>query len=272
MDKALHQTLSLPQKKKLLADLLRKRNGGPAAPKRCKKRLDFSLLFFSSNEAEFKADKYELFLEASKFADRHGFCAVWLPERHFHPIGGLFPNPSLLSAALAMVTQQIRLRAGSVVLPLHHPVRVAEEWSVVDNLSHGRVDISFARGWNPNDFVLSPDTFTSDNELLFSRIDMVRKLWRGETISLLNGQRERTEVRIYPLPVQPELNVWISCFGSPERFREAATLGANVLTMLFNQSLEDMGKKIGLYRELRGENGHVPEAGTVSLTRISLVF
>ena len=108
--------------------------------------MPFSLFFFSANEAEFAQVKYKLLIEAAKFADEHQFSAVWLPERHFHAFGGLYPNPSTLAAALAMVTERIRLRAGSVVWPLHHPIRVAEEWSVVDNLSNGRVDLSFATG------------------------------------------------------------------------------------------------------------------------------
>jgi hypothetical protein len=60
---------------------------------------------------------------------------VWLPERHFHPLGGAYPNPALAAAALAVRTRRIRLRAGSVVLPLQDPVTIAEDWSFVDNLS-----------------------------------------------------------------------------------------------------------------------------------------
>src|ERR1044072_8239679 len=82
-------------------------------------------------------------VERAMFAARHGFTAVWTPERHFQAFGGLYPNPSVLSAALAMITERVQIRAGSVALPLHHPVRVAEEWSVVDNLSNGRAAISF---------------------------------------------------------------------------------------------------------------------------------
>jgi len=52
---------------------------------------------------------------------RQRFTAVWTPERHFHAFGGLFPNPSVTSAAVAAVTTRIQIRAGSVVLPLHHP-------------------------------------------------------------------------------------------------------------------------------------------------------
>src|SRR5262249_13263842 len=115
-------------------------------------RVQFSLFYFSADAASPDDHKYELLIEGARFADRHGFAAGWVPERHFHAFGGLYPTPSVLAAALAMVTRRIRLRAGSVVLPLHNPIRVAEEWAVVDNLSGGRVDLAFAAGWNPNDF------------------------------------------------------------------------------------------------------------------------
>ena len=82
-----------------------------------------------------RRDRYRLLLEGARFADRHGFAAVWTPERHFHAFGGLYPNPAVTGAALAAITERIGIRAGSVVLPLHNPIRVAEEWSVVDNLS-----------------------------------------------------------------------------------------------------------------------------------------
>ncbi|MGO4427050.1 LLM class flavin-dependent oxidoreductase, partial [Streptomyces sp. MCAF7] len=94
---------------------------------------DFSLYFFGDYPEDAERDKYALIMAAAEFADQHGFHALWFPERHFNSFGALFPNPSVLAAALAGRTSRIRLHAGSVVLPLHHPVRVAEEWSVVDN-------------------------------------------------------------------------------------------------------------------------------------------
>ena len=85
--------------------------------------------------------------------------------------------------------------AGSVVLPLHHPIRVAEEWAVVDNLSQGRVDLSFATGWNPNDFVLSPERYEKRVEVTYAGIESVQKLWRGESISQPNGIQQAHELR-----------------------------------------------------------------------------
>ena len=108
--------------------------------------MDFGIMFFSSADQQSDRGKYQLLIEAAKFADQNGFCCVWTPERHFHQFGGLFPNPALITAALAVATQNIQLRAGSLISPLHDTLRLAEEWSVVDNLSDGRVAISFGSG------------------------------------------------------------------------------------------------------------------------------
>jgi hypothetical protein len=96
------------------------------------KHIDFSLFYFASADGGQSSEKYRLLIEGAKFADTHGFTAVWTPERHFYEFGGLYPNPSVTSAAIATVTESIQIRAGSVVIPLHDPLRVAEEWAVVD--------------------------------------------------------------------------------------------------------------------------------------------
>ena len=256
------QTLTEPSslKKQQVADSPAQSQSSAA-----KNGIQFSLFYFSSNEAEFTDDKYQLLIEGAKFADQNGFAAVWIPERHFHVFGGIYPNPSVLGAALAMVTERVRLRAGSVVLPLHNPIRVAEEWSVVDNLSRGRVDIAFAKGWNPNDFILSPETYANRTEVMFSGIQTVHKLWRGESIWLPNGVGKETEIKIYPLPKQRELPVWITCSGGKERFIEAGAFGANILTALLFQPIEELAEKIALYRDSRRIHGHAPEAGHVTL-------
>ena len=105
--------------------------------------MKFSLFFFDGDGANVGPNQYRLLIDSAKYADQHGFTAIWTPERHFHAFGGLYPNPSLTSAALSLVTENVQLRSGSVVLPLHHPVRVAEDWAVIDNLSGGRWTNSF---------------------------------------------------------------------------------------------------------------------------------
>ena len=227
--------------------------------------MDFSLFYFASDASEDGENKYRLLVEGAKIADRNGFTAVWTPERHFHAFGGLYPNPALTGAALAMVTERIRIRAGSVVLPLHDVIRVAEEWALVDNLSRGRVDISFASGWHANDFVLRPENYSDRHAGLFRDIDVVRRLWRGESIQRRNGAGQEVTVRVLPRPMQPELPFWVTAAGSPETFRKAGELGANLLTHLLGQSIEELAAKIAVYRAAWIEAGHSPEGGKVSL-------
>ncbi|GAB4209888.1 MAG: hypothetical protein OHK0013_29850 [Sandaracinaceae bacterium] len=225
--------------------------------------IGFSLFYFASDEGEKNADKYRLLLEGAKFADRHGFEAVWTPERHFGAFGGLYPNPSVASAAVAAVTQHVKIRAGSCVLPLHHPVRVAEEWSLVDNLSNGRVGISFASGWHPNDFVFRPENFADAKNVMIRDVETVRRLWRGETLEL-DGPRGKVPVRTLPRPIQKELPVWLTAAGNPETFAAAARAKAGILTHLLGQTLDEAKEKIAVYRKAWKEAGHEGE-GHVTL-------
>lgn len=222
-------------------------------------------LFYFADEADGAGDKYRVYLEGARFADRNDFCAVWTPERHFHAHGGLYPNPSVLSAALATITERINLRAGSVVLPLHHPFRIAEEWAIVDNLSRGRAAISVTSGWVPNDFSFAPDHYAQKRDVMFRTLEQVQQLWRGGTLEVKDGVGKPVELRVFPRPVQPELPIWLTCSGSPDLFVKAGEMGVNVLTSLLQQSLEDATQKIALYREARAKAGHDPAAGVVTM-------
>ena len=237
---------------------------GGAPPVTTDRPLAFSLYYFGNYPAEYHADKYRLVLESARFADQHGFAAVWLPERHFHAVGGFSPNSSLLAAALARDTQRIALRGGSVVLPLHHPVRVAEEWSVVDNLSHGRVGVSIASGWHPNDFIFAPERFERRREICLEDIGTIQKLWRGESLPMRAGTGADFEVTLFPRPVQAQLPVWLTCIHE-ESFVKAGEQGMGVLGYLMNQTVDEVATKIVKYREALARHGHDPAKGHVTI-------
>lgn len=234
-------------------------------PARPTKPVQFSLIFFSDDGSQTRDDKYELVLKAACYADQHDFLAVWTPERHFHPFGGLYPNPAVLGAAIAALTERIQIRAGSVVLPLHHPARIVEEWSMVDNLSHGRVGLSLASGWVPHDFVLATQPFDRRRQLLFEGIDTLKQLWRGEAVAFSTPEKQRIEVRVYPRPLQPEVPIWITTAGNPDTWVQAGEIGANILTGLLQQSIDDVKENVIRYREARLRSGHPPDTGIVSL-------
>jgi len=227
--------------------------------------LQFSLMFFAASDDALLDSRYDLVLESARFADARGFTSVWVPERHFTEFGCLYPNPAVLHAALARETRNLRLRAGSVVIPLHDPLRIAEEWSMVDNLSGGRVGISAATGWNPNDFALAPDRYANRRDEMYRGLEAVRSLWRGEPRRVKNGVGKDVEVRIYPKPLQRELPVWLTAAGSPDTFIRAGEMGLNVLTHLLDHDVDDIAQRIALYREARAAHGWDPDAGEVTV-------
>jgi natural product biosynthesis luciferase-like monooxygenase protein len=148
------------------------------------------------------------------------------------------------------------------VLPLQNPLRVAEEWAMIDNFSNGRVAIAAASGWHVNDFVLSPGTYESRYADMYEKLALIQRLWRGETISLPNGAGLATEVGILPAPVQPELPIWITG-QSDDTFLEAGRRGFNVLTANFalRHDRNEFVRKVRIYREAiaahHGRRGHV---------------
>ncbi len=227
--------------------------------------MQFGLFYFGDDNSISGSDKYRLYLEGAKFADRHGFSSVWTPERHFHRKGGLYPNPSVLNAALAIATERVQLRAGSVVMPLHNPLRVAEEWSIVDNLSRGRVGIAFVSGWVANDFAFFPERFAHKRDEMLKGIAEVQRLWRGEKIDTRDGAGNMTQIEIFPKPIQPELPISLTCSGGQEMFVKAGELGFGILTSLQEQSTDEVAAKIKAYQEARTAAGFDPATGQVTM-------
>ncbi|SLM64223.1 MULTISPECIES: non-ribosomal peptide synthetase [Dickeya] len=226
-------------------------------------QLDFSLFFFGANRDALQG--YQHCADVTEFGDKHGFTAVWTPERHFHSVGGLFANPALLSASLAVRTRHIHLRAGSVVLPLHDPLCVAEDWAIVDNLSNGRIGVGIASGWNQRDFALAAQHYDTRREVMHHGIEELKTLWQGGSVLRRDHHGKDIAVQIYPTPVQKTLPIWITAAGAPETFEYAGRSGAHVLTHLLTQNIEKLAGNIEIYRAAREQAGFDPHTGIVSV-------
>ena len=228
------------------------------------KPIDFSIFYFASEAETDRTEPYHLLFEGARFADANGFSAVWVPERHFHEFGGIYPSPSVMGSALAVATSNVKIRTGSVVLPLHDTIRVAEEWAVVDNLSKGRVQLSFASGWHDRDFVFQPQNYQDRRKVMVEMMDELKRLWRGESITRVGGEGTEHEIRTYPRPVQEELPIFVTAGGTPQTFETAGREGAHLLTHLLGQSVDQLEEKIKMYRKAWDEAGH-PGRGIVAL-------
>jgi natural product biosynthesis luciferase-like monooxygenase protein len=142
---------------------------------------------------------------------------------------------------------------------------------VIDNLTNGRAGIAFASGWQPDDFVLRPENTPPANKAaLLTSIDQVRRLWRGEAVEFptLNGE---FALQTQPRPVSKELPVWVTTAGNPETWREAGSLGANVLTHLLGQTVAEVADKIKIYHTALRAAGHDPANHAVTLMLHSFI-
>ncbi|MEM6685338.1 MAG: MupA/Atu3671 family FMN-dependent luciferase-like monooxygenase [Bacteroidota bacterium] len=229
------------------------------------RNIDFGVLYFASQDVITEENKYNLLLQGAKYADANDFKSIWVPERHFNNFGDQFPNPAIAAAAVAATTKNITIRSGSVVLPLHDPVLIAEDWSMIDNISEGRAELSIASGWHPNDFVLASDVYKERHKVMRDHLEVLTSLWRGETITRKNGVGDDFNFKIHPKPIQKELTVWITASRSIDTFKYAGSIGANVLTRLLGQNIDEIGVKIEAYRESLAAHGYDPNKGKVAI-------
>jgi amino acid adenylation domain-containing protein/natural product biosynthesis luciferase-like monooxygenase protein len=133
----------------------------------------------------------------------------------------------------------------------------------VDNLSKGRVGISFASGWHRNDFVLAPDSYHSRREMMNDWIGMVRRLWRGESVSVPGVDGQSVDVKLVPMPMQPELPFWLTV-GTPTGCLKAGEMNAGFLTNFMGRTFEDIAERVAIYRQAAMTN-HGPNAGHVTV-------
>jgi len=100
---------------------------------------------------------------------------------------------------------------------------------------------------------------------MLHRIETVRRLWRGENVRCRDGDGTELRVRILPRPIQRESHIWVTAAGSTETFRLAGEIGANLLTHLLGQRIEQLAGKIAMYRSAWREHRHDPGKGYVTL-------
>jgi len=166
------------------------------------------------------------------YADQLGMHSAWIGEHHFNSLGVL-SCPDLVLSYIAARTKHIRLAPAVTVLPLHHPIRVAEQWATLDLLSNGRVDFAVGRGYDSREY-LPFDVSFADNQSIFEEgLELVRKLWASEDRLTHKGKHYQFEdVRITPKPVQKPIPTYVGSFSKPS-IELAARLGCGLIVAPF---------------------------------------
>jgi alkanesulfonate monooxygenase SsuD/methylene tetrahydromethanopterin reductase-like flavin-dependent oxidoreductase (luciferase family) len=189
-------------------------------------------------------------LDEAVYAEEVGLHSAWIGEHHFSSLGVL-SCPDLVLAQVAARTRKIRLAPAVSVLPLHHPIRVAEAWASLDLLSGGRVDFAAGRGYDRREYAPFAVSF-DDNQAIFEEgMEIVCRLWASEERISHSGRYYRFEdVAITPRPVQRPIPAYVASFSRPS-IELAARLGCGVIVAPFAAAMTFGGLR--QVREAYGE-------------------
>ena len=169
-------------------------------------------------------------IEQCILADEMGFDYVWFVEHHFLTTFSSSPCPEVIFGALSRLTKRIRLGFGVVILPYHHPIRVAERVAMVDQLSHGRVDFGTGRSapYEQTGMGIDP-RYTRD--MWEESLTMIPKIWESDTFEW-EGQFWNVPPReVLPKPYQkPHPPIWVAAL-QPATYQLAAEKGIGVMAL-----------------------------------------
>jgi len=177
----------------------------------------------TSAETSFE-EIYRCLLEDAELAERLGYHGVLLAEHHFTNYCAI-PNPLMLAAAIGQRTSRIRIGTAVIVLPLHNPVRVAEDVAEADQLTGGRLEIGLGRGYAAYEFTPLGLDLDDSASAMQDALDVLERLWAGPDAANEDGRWPFPAVTVTPQPVQrPRPPAWYAC-GSERSFGAALDRG-----------------------------------------------
>lgn len=191
--------------------------------------MDIGILFSFRNPAFNRlpwTSMYANELALAQAAEELGYDHVWLTEHHYVDDGY---SPSLLPIAAAIAARTTRIRIGTYVmlLPLHNPVRVAEDVATVDLISNGRFDLGVGLGYRPGEFTSSGIPSSERGARMEEGLLLIQRLLAGETVTLDGKFNKLRELRITPPPAQQPFPIWVAARGERALDR-AARLGCHL--------------------------------------------
>jgi alkanesulfonate monooxygenase SsuD/methylene tetrahydromethanopterin reductase-like flavin-dependent oxidoreductase (luciferase family) len=210
--------------------------------------MDFGLFFLMQRDEQWSEQAvYDSDVRQMLAAEALGYQSVWIAEHHFNDYG-LCPAPPVLAAYLAARTTTLRLGMGVSLLPLHHPVDLAEQLAVLDVVSGGRLDVGIGRGGTLQDY----QTFRSDRAEARERVEegiaLMRECWTGAPFDFTGRFHSAERLQVRPRPLQrPHPPLYVAC-NSEDSVLSAARLGLPTLSSFF-VPLDELARRRQLYRD-----------------------
>ncbi len=228
--------------------------------------MKFGLNFFPSfrpGDAS-TAEYFAQCLRLAERADQLGFNSVKTVEHYFFDYGGHSPNPVAFLSAVAARTRQIRPITGAVIPAFNHPVKLAAELAMLDNLSQGRLDAGFGRAFLPKEFEVFGVSIEDSRARYEEGIEIVTRLWTEDRVSYQGKFHSFHDVHLMPRPVQrPHPPIWVAAIASRESFVWAGRRGYNVMIVPYAGGIDRVREMVRAYREAWRDAGHPPGAEQV---------
>lgn len=203
--------------------------------------MKFGIFWLGSSPHRQYKQTYDEILEQVEYAEELGYDSIWLTEHHRSEYG-TFPSPAVMAGAIAQRTSKIRIGIGVSILPFQNPVRIAEEWAMVDVLSNGRLYFGAGRGYQPREFEVMRADINTSREVFIESLDVILGLWAtpdGEMFSHHGEYFDFTDIEALPRPIQNPVPVWVAAV-SPSTFGLVAERDLQVITGPGLQSLDKL--------------------------------
>jgi alkanesulfonate monooxygenase SsuD/methylene tetrahydromethanopterin reductase-like flavin-dependent oxidoreductase (luciferase family) len=195
---------------------------------------------FSPNQSQ---DTFDIMLGQSALAEEMGFHTIWAHEHHSQ--GALYPSPILALAAVAGVTKRVQLGTNMVILPLYHPLRVAEDFAMLSLMCGGRAVLGASVGYVEKEFRAIGVSLKDRASRMEQGLSVIKRLWSGEAVTAKHDGMELEEHVLFPLPPSPP-PIYIGGLV-PRAVRRAARLGDGFL-LSAGTTRDQASERIRLYR------------------------
>jgi alkanesulfonate monooxygenase SsuD/methylene tetrahydromethanopterin reductase-like flavin-dependent oxidoreductase (luciferase family) len=226
--------------------------------------MEFGLQFFPSVGNEITAEAYfDDALNLCGLGEDLGYTHVRIVEHYFTPYGGFSPNPLLFLSAAAQRTKNMRLITGAVLPVFNHPLKLAGEIGMLDAISHGRLEVGFARAFLPHEFARFGISLDESRERFDEGLETIRRLLEEEDVTVAGKFHSFGKTTSLPRPTQkPRPPFWVAALATESSFVNAGRLGHAVMAIPILHA--EMRRLIAVYRDAWRAAGH-PGNGRVMI-------
>ena len=211
------------------------------------------------------ADAFQEAFEEIDLAEELGLDTVWLGEMHFNPNRSVLSAPIIVATSIATRTKRLRTGMAVQVLPLIHPLRIAEETATVDQLSEGRFELGVGRSGNVRAYDIMGIDYGESKERFQEALDIILQAWSGETFSYEGKYNTITNATLSPVPYQkPHPKVRIAA-SSEDSFGRIGRLGQPIFLGLRTMDVEELKTNLQEYKDEWRAAGHPGDGGDINV-------